>query len=55
MPGAKLAPSYMIDAKQKREIADYDVFLAIDPKTARDRVERAGEFLSKIKGRLKNA
>jgi len=46
---------YMIDAKQKREIADYDVFLGIDRKTAKERIEWAREFLSKIKGRLKNS
>ena len=46
---------YIIDAKQKREIADYDVFLGIDRKTAKERIEWAREFLSKIKGLLKNS
>ena len=43
----------IIDAKQKREIADYDVFLGINRKTAKERVEWARELLSKIKGLLK--
>jgi uncharacterized protein (UPF0332 family) len=45
---------YIIDAKQKREIADYDVFLGIDRKTAEERFEWARDFLSKIKELLKN-
>jgi uncharacterized protein (UPF0332 family) len=44
---------YIIDAKQKREIADYDVFLGIDRKTAEERLEWARNFLSKIKELLK--
>ncbi len=37
---------YIIDAKRKREIADYDVFLRIGRDTAEERVKWAKDFLS---------
>jgi len=40
---------YLIDAKRKREISDYDVFIIIDRETAEERVKWAEEFLKKIK------
>jgi uncharacterized protein (UPF0332 family) len=45
---------FIIDTKQKREIADYDVFLGINRKTAEERCEWAKDFLLKIKELLKN-
>ena len=44
---------YIIDAKQKREIADYDVFLGIDRKTAEEELGWARNFLAKIKELVK--
>jgi uncharacterized protein (UPF0332 family) len=40
---------HIIDAKQQREIADYDVFLSINRKTAEDRLNGAKAFLKEIK------
>jgi uncharacterized protein (UPF0332 family) len=54
----KIEPSYhryIIDAKQKREIADYDVFLRIDRKTAEERFNWAKDFLAEIKKLIKNS
>ena len=44
---------YLIDAKQKREIADYDVFRSISRKTAEERLDGAKAFLKEIKRYLK--
>jgi uncharacterized protein (UPF0332 family) len=43
---------FFIDAKQKRETADYDVFMTIDAETAEERITRAKEFLRKIESLL---
>lgn len=40
---------HLIDAKQKREIADYDVFLSINHQTAVERLSGAKAFLREIK------
>jgi uncharacterized protein (UPF0332 family) len=40
---------HIIDAKQKREIADYDVFLSINRQTAEERLSGAKAFLKEIK------
>lgn len=44
---------YMIDAKKKREISDYDVFAVIDEDIACERVKWAEELLQIIKKLLK--
>jgi uncharacterized protein (UPF0332 family) len=40
---------HLIDSKQKREIADYDVFLSINRQTAEERLDGAKIFLREIK------
>ena len=40
---------HIIDAKQEREKADYDVFLSLDRKTAEERLSGAKAFLKEIK------
>ena len=40
---------YLIDAKKRREIADYDVFSVIDKELAKERIKWAEEFLNEIK------
>ena len=51
----KIDPKYhrfLIDAKKKRETADYDVFSFIDRETAEERISWADEFLKRIKKEL---
>jgi uncharacterized protein (UPF0332 family) len=51
----KIDPKYhrfLIDAKKKRETADYDVFSFIDEETAKERISWADEFLKRIKEEL---
>lgn len=40
---------YLIDAKKRRETADYDVFSSIDEETAKERICWAEEFLAEAK------
>lgn len=40
---------YFIDAKKKREVADYDVFSIIDRNIAKEMIKWAEDFLSEIK------
>jgi len=51
----KIDPKYhrfLIDAKKKRETADYDVFSFIDEETAEQIISWAEDFLGKIKEEL---
>jgi len=40
---------YMIDAKKRREIADYDIFSSVDEETSKERISWAEEFLAEAK------
>jgi uncharacterized protein (UPF0332 family) len=51
----KVDPKYhrfLIDAKKKRETANYDVFSLMDEETAKERISWADEFLKRIKKEL---
>jgi len=39
---------FLINAKQKRETADYDVFMTIDKETVEERIAWAKDFLREI-------
>lgn len=54
-PG-RIDPKYhrsLIEAKEKREVADYWVSSTIDQETAEDRIKEAKEFLKEVKRLLK--
>jgi uncharacterized protein (UPF0332 family) len=42
----------LIEAREDRELADYDVFATIDQDTAEERVKAAKEFVEEVKGHL---